>query len=196
MTDEQLIEGILKNDETSFKTLVDKYQASVLNICYGFVRNAQNAEDITQEVFIEVYLSAGKFRKESKISTWLYRIAVNKSLNFIRDNKKRNLIKNIENFFLSEQKNEIQIADENENNFEEDYETRLKILYKAIDSLSENQKTAFTLGKIEKLSYAEISEIMNISLASVEGLIHRAKKNIQKKILKNYQKNKDKNRKF
>ncbi len=190
MTDRQLIEEIIKGNQAGFKFLTDKYQALVLNTCNSFLHNKQNAEDVTQEVFIEVFLSAEKFKNDAKISTWLYRIAVNKSLNYIRDNKKRNIIKSLEDFFSNKQETNFQITDENaqlSENIEKQNE-RIKLLHKTINSLSKNQKTAFTLHKFENLSYKQISEVMNLSLASVEGLIHRAKKNVQKRILKYYKK--------
>ncbi len=86
MTEKQLIESIIKGNQASFKFIVDKYLPLVLNTCNSFLHNKQNAEDVTQEVFIEVFLSIHKFRKDAKLTTWLYRISVNKSLNFIREN--------------------------------------------------------------------------------------------------------------
>jgi len=191
MSDEELISGIINGNQLYFKLLVDKYQSMILNTCYHFIHNKDDAEDITQEVFIEVYLSISKFKQKSKFSTWIYRIAVNKSLNFIRNNKKRKLFKSIENFFTGNSNTELQIADETElsNEIEELETEKLKLLQKAINSLPKNQKIAFTLSKIEKIPYKDIAEIMDISLASVEGLIHRAKINIQKNILKGYKKN-------
>ncbi len=188
MTDEQLFEGILNGDQKCFKEFVDKYQSLVLNTCNGFLHNKDDAEDITQEVFIEVFLSIHKFKKEAKLSTWLYRISVNKSLNFIRDNKKSKLVRSIESFFSGEPKPVLQITDYSSQYFDiSDIEDeRIELLHKSINALSKNQKIAFTLSKFESLSYVQISEIMNLSLSSVEGLIHRAKMNVQKKILNFY----------
>tara|TARA_R110002050_G_scaffold281956_1_gene429606 strand:- start:16667 stop:17239 length:573 start_codon:yes stop_codon:yes gene_type:complete len=189
MTDEELISGIIDGNQLYFKILIDKYQSLVLNTCFHFIHNKNDAEDLTQEVFIKAYLSIKKFKYQSKLSTWLYRIAVNKSLNFVRDNKKRTVFKSIENFFNKSAKPELQIEDTTTRIHEEEYDDikiqRLKLLRESIQLLSKNQKTAFILHKYEELSYKEISIIMNISLASVEGLIHRAKLNVQKNILKN-----------
>ncbi len=193
MTDKELVSKILSGNQLYFKILVDKYQPMVLNTCYHFVRNKNDAEDITQEVFIEVFQSLNKFKKQSKLSTWLYKITVNKSLNFIRDHKKRRIFKSIENFFTYGDKSEIEIADislqDEENELKQQ---RLIMLREAIKALPKKQKTAFVLHKYENVSYKDIAEIMNTSLASVEGLIHRAKINVQKYILKKI----DKNQKF
>ncbi|WP_456379156.1 RNA polymerase sigma factor [Lutibacter sp.] len=185
MTDKQLVSEIIKGNQLYFKILVDQYQSLVLNTCFSFVHNKVDAEDICQEVFIEVYLSIHKFKDQSKLSTWLYRIAVNKSLNYIRDNKKRNIFKSIENFFIKSQ-SDLQIPDDSylDASFDEIEKERFELLKKAINKLPENQRIAFTLHKIKKMPYKKTAEIMNISLASVEGLIHRAKINVQKYILK------------
>lgn len=191
MSDKELVAGILRGDQKYFKEFVDKYQSLVLNTCNSFLHNKSNAEDITQEVFIEVFLSINKFRSEAKLSSWLYRISTNKSLNFIRDNKKRQVVKSIENFFSGNQQNtSSQIADTSSqySDIDDSENEKIELLHKSINALSKNQKIAFTLSKFENLSYIQISEIMNLSLSSVEGLIHRAKLNIQKKILKSYKK--------
>ncbi len=190
MTDKELIQGIINKDERFFKEFVGKYQSLVLNVCNSFLHCKSDAEDLTQEIFVEVFLSIHKFRNESKLSTWLYRMAANRSLNFIRNNKKRRIIKSIGSFFMGDEQKEIQIPDYSTlyDDAEEIENERVELLHKAIASLPENQKTAFTLSKFEKLSYHEITEIMNLSLPAVEGLIHRAKKSVRKKILTHYQK--------
>ena len=190
MTDKELIRGMLNNEERFFKEFVDKYQSLVLNVCNSFLHCNSDAEDLTQEVFIEVYLSAHKFRNESKLSTWLYRIAVPRSLHFIRDNKKRKIIKSLGSFFNGNEQKEYQIPDYSDlyNDLNEVENKKAELLHKAIDSLPKNQKISFTLSKFENLSYKQIAVVMNLSLPAVEGLIHRAKKSVSKKIIKHYQK--------
>lgn len=87
MTDAELIQCVIDHDETAFKLLVEKYQSLVFNACYHLIRQYSDAEDIAQDVFIEAFESIHQFRQESKLSTWLYRIAINKSLNHLRKNK-------------------------------------------------------------------------------------------------------------
>lgn len=190
MEDNELIDGILSGNQTYFKQLVNQYQSLVLNTCNSFLHNKTVAEDITQEVFIEVYLSLSKFKRESKLSTWLYRISANKSMNYIRDNKKNLFIRSIENFFKIEKSTKAQISDNNNQNIdiEDEENKKIKRLHEVIERLPENQKIAFTLSKFENLSYKEIAEILNLSLLSVEGLIHRAKVNVQKELLTSFKK--------
>lgn len=185
MTDAELIKGILERDENIFRQLVEQYKQIVFNTCYGLLHSREDAQDIAQDVFIEVYVSIDKFRHEAKLSTWLYRVSVNKSINHLKKNKKNRLLLSLENMFsLKSESTEIANIHANERDIYTDESA--KVLYDAIDSLGENQRVAFTLNKFDELSYKEISEIMNISISSVESLIHRAKINLQKKLEKFY----------
>ncbi len=190
MEDIQIINHILNNNPIGFKTLVNNYQLMVVNTCYGFVHNREDAEDIAQEVFIEVHRSLHRFKKESKLSTWLYRISVNKSLNFIRDNKKNSWFQSLDILFGSEKSTGkvIELSAPTNNipdKIIENKETG-NVIYEAINSLPKNQKVAFTLHKYEDLSYKEIAEVMELSLSSVESLLFRAKQNLQSKLIKQY----------
>lgn len=189
MNDQQLIEQIRQGDEKAFRHLVENYQQMVVNTCFGLLHDRDDANDIAQEVFIEVFNSIDRFRSDAKISTWLYRISVNKSLNFIRDNKKRSLFQRIEGVFAGRNYTDSisgLSSDEPDTNLQE--KQKSAIVHKAIDSLPENQRIALTLNKYEDLSYKEIADIMALSLSSVESLMHRAKKALQKKLLDCYKK--------
>lgn len=190
MTEAEIIENLQKGSERAFRELVETYQKLVVNTCFGILHNSDDAEDVAQDVFIEVFRSVENFRADSKISTWLYRIAVNRSLNFIRDNKKRKWFQSFEDAVkLKNAKLEFITSGNNENpDYNIENTQRANLLHEAIGSLPENQKVAFTLNKYEDLSYKEISEIMNLSVSSIESLIHRAKKNLQKKLFTCYKK--------
>ena len=190
MTETEIIQKLQQGNEQAFKQLVENYQKLVVNTCFGMVHNTEDAEDIAQEVFIEVFRSIQNFRADSKISTWLYRIAVNRSLNFIRDNKRKKWHHSIKDVMTGKTSQSSKINHINNETPATELENmqRAKILHEAIDSLPENQKTAFTLNKYEDLSYKEISEVMNLSVSSVESLIHRAKIKLQKKLYTCYKK--------
>lgn len=186
MTDSELISGLAAGDPDAGRFLVKSHQLQVINVCLGLLHNHEDAEDIAQDVFVEALKNAHRFRGDSKISTWLYRIAVNRSLNHIRNNRKKRFLYEIGAVFG--------LADDVDNNksgepYTEDNKLESNelrhLLKSAIDSLPENQRVAFTLNKFEELPYAEIAEVMQVSLPAVESLIHRAKINLQKK-LKNY----------
>ncbi len=189
MEEENIIKGLQAGKEPAFRELVGTYQQMVVNTCFGMVHNKEDAEDLAQEVFIEVYRSVPAFRSDSKLSTWVYRIAVNKSLNYLRDRKRKGFRFSGES--ISGAGTSLSnLADEKSSRPGAGLEEaqRAALLYKAIDGLSEKQKTAFTLNKYEELSYKEIANVMELSLSSVESLIHRAKKNLQKKLYACYKK--------
>jgi RNA polymerase sigma-70 factor (ECF subfamily) len=166
---------------TDFRLIVESHQEKVRNTCFRFIKNAEDADDIAQEVFIQVYESLAHFREESEISTWIYRIAVNKSLDFIRKKKRKKRLAQLTSLFgFNEEKEEIVLlANSNPQQDLEDKE-RKQILDQVIDELPESQKTAITLSKYEGFSNKEIAKIMELSLSAVEALMHRAKKNLQK----------------
>lgn len=167
--------------EKEFRDIVTKYQDRVYNTCLGFLKNAEDAEDIAQEVFIQVYKSYDTFLEKSELGTWIYRLAVNKNLEEIR---KRS---------ASKRKVESESIDNKEPASPSNYhpgvtlenKERSKILMSAIDKLPENQNVAFTLSKIEGLSQQEISKVMNKSISSVEALLQRAKLKLRE-LLKDY----------
>lgn len=193
MNDHELILQITQNnDHKAFAVLVDKYQKLVVNTCRGFVNSYADAEDLAQDIFIELYESLPEFRNESKLSTWIYRIAVNKSLNYIRKRKRETFFGSIGTLFGSgdNEKNQNLINPTTINQADKDIDSKeLKAeLKKAINNLPENQRIAFVLNKYQDLSYKEVAEVMEISLSSVESLIFRAKLNLQKNLSHYYQK--------
>ncbi|MGE0020145.1 MAG: RNA polymerase sigma factor [Draconibacterium sp.] len=187
MTETEIIQKLQQGSEQAFRQLIENYQKLVVNTCYGLVHNTEDAEDIAQDVFIEVFRSIQNFRADAKLSTWLYRIAVNRSLNHIRDNKRRKWFQSFDDVVKEKTLLINHYASENPGTELENMQ-RATILHEAIGLLPENQKTAFTLNKYEDLSYKEIAEIMDTSVASVESLIHRAKAGLQKKLYTCYKK--------
>ena len=189
MSVDNLIENLKKGDINSFRILVDEHQRKVLNTCYRFLNNKEDAEDLTQEVFLEVYKSISSFRGESKISTWIYRIAVTKSLDFIRKKKRKKRFTILKRVF-SDDNIKSGIPDKTNLNPDKKVEEqdRIRILNEALESLPQNQRAAFTLSKYDEMSYKEIAEILNTTIPSVESLIHRAKNKLKKKLFYYYEK--------
>jgi RNA polymerase sigma-70 factor (ECF subfamily) len=188
MTEAELINSLIYKDHNAFRFLVENYQNMVFKVCYHILNNYEDAEDVAQEVFIEAYLSISGFRGEAKLSTWLYRIAVNKSKNLLRKNKWQVLVQRLERLVPGEKSEAIDIADASAHermNLIEKTEDQ-KILQRAVESLPESQRIAFSLNKFDDLSYQEIAEVMQTSLSAVESLIHRAKMSLQKKLLQHF----------
>lgn len=193
MDDQELIKQITHhNDQKAFTLLIDKYQKMVVNTCRGFVTSYADAEDLAQDVFIELYESLPEFRQESKLSTWIYRITVNKSLNFIRKKNRVTFYESITSIFGRDgngNHNPIESFSSNEADVAINSKELHLELKQAINSLPNNQKIAFILNKYQDLSYKEVAEVMEISLSSVESLIFRAKLNLQKLLSDYYKKN-------
>lgn len=184
------IEKLIKGNQAAFSQLLEDYQQKVFHTCISFVPNKEDAEDIAQEVFLEVYRSIHTFKRNSKLSTWVYKICTNKCLEFIR---KKNAKKRF-GFMQSILGNEIPM---DKTNFFTEFnhpgillenKERSETIFLAINTLPESQRIVFTLAKIDGKSYQEIVEITGKSLSSVESIMFRAKKNLQKKLEKFYKK--------
>ncbi|MBN2011730.1 sigma-70 family RNA polymerase sigma factor [candidate division KSB1 bacterium] len=178
------------DNEAYFETIVKTYQDNVLNTCYHFLHDKLDAEDVAQDVFIEIFRSIGKYREEAQLSTWIYRIAVNKSLDFIRKKKRKKRFAYMVNLWGgTDDETQLQLSSpENPENDLEQQE-QIDILNSAINALPENQKIALTLSKYDGLSNKQIADILDISLSAVESLIHRAKQNLQKRLYNYFKKN-------
>ncbi len=190
MTDSELITLILRGDRDSFRILVERYQQTVFRTCMGYLHNREDAEDLTQDVFIQVYQSLSRFRGESAFSTWLYRIAVNASLNRIRRSPLKMIFEVLDNRSMPAPL------------INEDDPEKILIgrehgawLRRAVNSLPENQRTAIILNKYEDLSQKEIAEIMMTSEGAVESLLFRAKRNLRKRLSAGSKKHENRHRK-
>lgn len=184
MTDKEIINLILQGDLEKFSLLVERYQQMVFRTCMGFLHNKDDADDLTQEIFIRVYQSLPGFRNKSSFSTWLYRISINASLNTVRKSSGNPFIQSINRIFGSGENihSEFDIpAMENPESIIIKNEHRIWV-QKALDTLPENQRTAIILSKYDDLSQKEIAEIMNTTEGAVEALIQRAKSNLRKKL--------------
>ena len=169
-----------RDDPIAFKAFIKEHQDRVYNIVLNKVQHAEDAEEITQDVFIAVFNKPEAFRGESTISTWLYRIAINKCIDHLRKKqiRKRWSLTGLFSSFTNDEANEPKdfvhpgVVSENRE--------RTQLLFKAMKQLSPNQHTAWVLSEIENMSYNEISEIMNVSVSSVESLLFRARQNLKK----------------
>ncbi|HEY9125042.1 MAG TPA: sigma-70 family RNA polymerase sigma factor [Bacteroidales bacterium] len=192
MEDSEAIKLIKQGEREQFRVLVERHQAMVFRTCMGFLHNQHDAEDLTQEVFIKAYQSIDSFKGDSAFSTWIYRIAVNASLNKVRANSKNFLFQKLDTLLGSGKNYEPSVVFHESENPEDmlvKEEHRLWV-QKALDSLPENQRTAIVLSKYDELSQKEIAEIMNTTEGAVESLIQRAKTNLREKLFAHLKKNK------
>lgn len=164
-----------------FEKLYHEYKTLVFNMALNYLQNIEDAEEITQDVFVKVYNSLENFNQNSSYKTWIYRITINQCLDCIKqkNSQKRYFI------FGKKSKNEteyLNIATFEHPGILMENREEAAILFEVINTLSENQKTAFLLSKLDGLSNPEISEIMQLSVSSVESLVFRAKISLQDKL--------------
>lgn len=179
MTDVEIIQSILSGNTDRFRVLVEKYQSMVFRTAIGFIHSKEDAEDLTQEIFLKAFQSLDSFMGHSEFSTWLYRITVNLSLNAV-DRRK------IARFFdYTDEKHQAVINMQNSEATPEQAmidKERDKQVRNAIDQLSRKQKTAFILSRYEELPQKEIAAIMQTTEGAVEQHLQRAKVNLQKRL--------------
>lgn len=182
MTEQELISKLQQRDENAFKHLVTRYQDNVFNTALGLLQHYADAEDISQEVFIQVYRSVHQFKGNAALSTWLYRITVTKCLDHIRTKKTKKRFAFITSLFNHDNKPVYEPADFHHPGVVLDKKEEAAVLFRLVATLPEKQKTAFILNKIEGLGYTEIAAIMNTTEPAVDSLLQRAKQNLRKQI--------------
>lgn len=179
-SDSELLDSFKNGNQNAFNLIVRKYQKKVYWVIRKMVLDHDDADDITQEVFLKLYRTLSDFRGESKFFTYVYKIAVNFSLNHINKNKKINMRKSdIDNANI---RSLDKSADEEINSKE-----RTNILEEAIKSLPEQQRAVFNMRYYDNLTYEEISSILNKSTGGMKANYFHAVKKIGK-FLKNHKK--------
>ncbi len=176
---------MLKGDEIAFKTVVDTYKNMVYNTVLGFVQNLHDAEDVTQDVFIKVYENIGGFKQQSKLSTWIYRISVTQAIDFTRHKNRKKRAGFLSGLLGDDDQLSVEPVDFVHPGILAENKEQAAILFAAINKLSEKQKTAFILQKIQDMSQQKIAEVMQLNEGAVESLLTRARTNL-KKLLINY----------
>lgn len=174
----EIIQSIANEDKKALGLLYELYSERIYNTALSYTKNREEAEEITQDVFIKVYKNAATFKGKSSVKTWVYRITVNTSLNYLRK-------KNRFTFFKKTLPASQSIDFEHPGVLLENKENAAA-LYKAMNCLPNNQKTAFILSYIEELPRQEVADVMETTLKAVESLLQRAKKNMRLELEKIY----------
>lgn len=171
-------------DELQFESLYNEHKNLVYNLCLQYVLNAEDAQDITQEVFVKVYQHYHQYNPAAaSLKTWIYRIAINQCLDFLKARKTKKRLGFISSLFKHGSNEPVEVAAPiNHPGIESENKEALQSLLLIIQSLPENQQTAIILSKIEDRPQKEVAEIMNTSVKAVESLLQRAKQTIQKKL--------------
>jgi RNA polymerase sigma-70 factor (ECF subfamily) len=170
--DDHLVARAQSGDVDAFEELVKRYRNDVYGLAYQYMRNREEAWDISQEVFIKAYRSLGGFRGESGFKTWLMRITSNQC----KDHLKKRKLPVVD---LGEEDHE-QFAGNEPNAGERADATELgRAIEKAVDALPEIHRTAFVLREYQDLSYQEMADVMQCNIGTVMSRLHHARKKLQ-----------------
>ena len=163
----------------TFDEIYFEHHKMVFNLALHYVQNIEDAEEITQDVFVKVFDNLNTFKKKSSLKTWVYRITINQSLDFIKGKnaQKRNFLSSI--FSINDSNFKFQPSNFSHPGIELEQKEACQKIFEAINQLSDNQKTALILLKIEDKSQAETAEIMNLNVKALESLFQRAKNNLE-----------------
>ncbi len=176
--DLQILQAIASGRQQAFRMLYARYADRVYNIALSYTKNAEDAEEIVQDVFVKIHKSASMFKGQSAVKTWIYRIAINATLNYLKKQQRFTVFKSTFSRTKSVEFNHPGVLLENKENAAR--------LYQVIDGLPDSQKTAFILSYIEDLPRKEVAHIMETSLKAVESLLHRAKRDMRIELEKIY----------
>jgi len=160
--------------EKAFRALVEKYQQRVYFLIRKMVASHDDADDLTQETFLKVWKNLHKFREDAKLFTWIYRIAANEALQFLRKKKLQNL------FSYEKVSRELAAVIDTDPSFSGDEIE--KDLHKALQKLPEKQKLVFSMRYFDEMPYKEMSEILGTSEGALKASYHHAVKKIESEI--------------
>ena len=163
----------------TFDEIYLEHYKMVFNLALQYVQNTEDAEEITQDVFVKIFDNLNSFKKQSSLKTWIYRMAINQSLDFIKakNAQKRSFLSSI--FNINDSNFKFKPSNFNHPGIELEQKEACQKIFEAINQLSDNQKTALILLKIENKSQAETAEIMNLKVKALESLFQRAKNNLE-----------------
>ncbi len=178
MPEADLILQINTGNKIAFKHLVHAHEKMVMSVCARFFSKLEDVQDISQEVFIEVYKSLNTYRGDAKLSTWIYRIAMTKSLDEIKLRKRKKRISELVTLPGMESELNNIAGDDAPDKRVEAFEQN-SLLVRALNKLANNQRKALTLSKIEGYSNKEIAGMMKTTTTAVDALIYRSKQTMK-----------------
>ena len=178
--DADLVAQLQLGSEVAFRTLVARYQDRIYRTVLSLLRSPEEAEDVAQEVFVEVYRTIGRFRGDAALSTWLYRLATSRALK----NRQKARAKKRFAYFTSllgfDNAVLYEVPDHAHPLALLEGQQQLRLLLDRIARLPNQQQVAFTLRHEQELSYEEIADILNTTVSAVESLLFRARQTLRK----------------
>lgn len=169
----------------TFEQAYNEYKDLVYNLALQYLQNTADAEEIAQDVFLSVHQNLSSFEGKSSLKTWIYRITINKSLDFIKAKSRTK-----RSFFFNSKRLDDPDTHITVSNFDHpgvllEQKEAMKNIFDCINDLPERQKTALILMKIENKTQQEAADIMESTVKSIESLYQRAKKNLAEKLAAN-----------
>jgi RNA polymerase sigma-70 factor, ECF subfamily len=182
--DAALMLRVKQGDTTAFTELVEKYKQPVMNLAYRTVHDATEAEDLAQNVFVQVYKSAARYKSTAKFSTWLFTIARNLCLNEIR-RRSRHPAESLDATHPEQEDQPLQQFEDKKT-----FSPPESLLHgelaqnidRALADLPENQRAAILLCRQDELSYEEIAEVLGCSVSATKSLIHRGRETLKERL--------------
>ena len=182
VADAELVAQLQRGSEAAFRTLVARYQGRIYRTVFSLLRNAEEAEDVAQEVFVEVYQTIARFRGDAALSTWLYRLATSRALK----NRRQAQAKKRFAYFTGLLGFENDVLHEPPDHAHPlallEGQQQLQALLAHIACLPNQQQVAFTLRHEQELSYEEIAAVLDTTVPAVESLLFRARQTLRKHV--------------
>lgn len=162
-----------------FEEVYHQFKKVVFNLALQYTQNIEDAEEITHDVFVKVHQKLHTFKEQSSLKTWIYRITINQSLDYIKSKNTKKRFSLLSIFRIDHSETHFDLPHFNHPGVILEHKESLKRLFDCLNQLPDNQKTVIILLKIELYSQLETSEIMGKSVKAVESLFQRAKKNLE-----------------
>lgn len=182
--DAALMLRVKRGDRAAFEELVEKYKQPVINFIFRTLRDETEAEDLAQNVFLQIYKSRARYQQTAKFSTWMFTIARNLCLNELR-RRSRHPAESLEETHVEHEDQPRQQYEDKQNISPPDkllHGELARKIEEALADLPENQRTAILLCRQDELSYDEIAEVLGCSLSATKSLIHRGRETLKEKL--------------
>lgn len=178
MYEKDLIRRSKEGDERAFGTLVNAYKTKVFNMAFSLTRNREVADDLAQEVFIKAYFALPKFKEKSRFGTWIYRITMNHTKDYMRKTGPFKQVPFDES--MGDLPNQEEEMVEKERELE--WKKKSQTIHKVLDKLPEKYRIILSLRDMQGFAYEDISKILRISPGTVDSRLHRARKMLRTKV--------------
>lgn len=175
--DRELVARMRDGDGAALRLIVERYQERVFALVYGIVRDRHEVEDVAQEVFLKVFTRIHAFDERSKFYTWLYRVAANAAKDHVKKRSRRPAVP-------LEDEAALPSGDDDGPRSEAARRETRRIVRRAIASLPPRYREVLTLRELQGLSYAEIAQVLDLSIGTVESRLHRARARLKRSLRK------------